>query len=86
GNILMFNTEDFLPLFYEVNDKVVMIPINTEVHDKLQEWMFIFNKEAEELNEVQLEIKNNFLNADKIIFKSPSSSYNTLVSQNNSAM
>ncbi|RIB28262.1 hypothetical protein C2G38_2158364 [Gigaspora rosea] len=38
-----------------------------EVYEKLQEWEIVLSKEQEELNEEQIKIKKDFLEADKII-------------------
>ncbi|RIB08963.1 hypothetical protein C2G38_2269332 [Gigaspora rosea] len=48
------------------------------VYEQLQEWEIILNKELNELNEEQIQIRNQFLEADKII----SSTSNTSLKKN----
>ncbi|CAG8605977.1 3567_t:CDS:2, partial [Dentiscutata heterogama] len=71
----MFNTEDFIPHALDLNGTLIMIqvkvgdpnkrPTAADVYEKLQDWEIILDKNIEELNKEQIEIRDAFLKADK---------------------
>ncbi|CAG8698540.1 6601_t:CDS:2, partial [Racocetra fulgida] len=72
GKVLMIsqNFGDKLNIEPKISDLGLSRPINELSINRgiyVQEWKIILNKETEELDQSQIEIKNKFLNADKII-------------------
>ncbi|CAG8598332.1 13012_t:CDS:2 [Dentiscutata heterogama] len=63
----MISTRDIVNIPYVIGDKLAVVSLNVEVYEQLQEWEMILNNEQEELSEEQIKIKNEFLEADKII-------------------
>ncbi|CAG8812881.1 23840_t:CDS:2 [Gigaspora margarita] len=56
-----------LGLSRKINEPTANKKISKIVYAQLQEWEIILSKEQNELNEEQIQIRNQFLDADKII-------------------